>query len=279
MKSLYLLKYKVPPEKEGEITETLQNSGTVSFAVEIVNGKTFFMIYSQEDKPSEFIMSDYLESIDLINPDDLNNRWVENYKGAFLTDNFFVKTPDMLSPEDFHGHVITLDPVGSFGDGCHATTKLCGVMLEDLISPYSPDERKSQSMLDIGTGSGILAIEAAMLGVEDIDLFDCYRISVVKADENLKLNGINNFTPFQDDLYTHIFRRQYNIITANLLTSVIEDNLYKMRAGLAPGGNLIISGIGEMWTAEIEEFIKRSRFKIERHKVLEGWNGFMLSYR
>lgn len=279
MESLYVLKYRVPPEKESEITETLQNSGTVSFAVEIVNGKTFFIIYSQEEKPSEFIMSDYLESIDLINPDDLNNKWVENYKGAFLTDNFFVKTPDMLPPEDFYGHVITLDPVGSFGDGCHPTTKLCGLMLEDLISPYSPDERKALSMLDIGTGSGILAIEAAMLGVEDIDLFDCYRVSVVKADENLKLNGIKNFTPFQDDLYTHSFRRQYSIITANLLTSVIEDNLDKMRGGLAPGGNLIISGIGEMWTAEIQEFIKRSGFIIENHKVLEGWNGFMLSFR
>ena len=277
MGSLYVLKYRVPPERESEITETLQNSGTVSFAIEIVNGKTFFMIYSQEDKPSEFIMSDYLESIDLINPDDLNNRWVENYKGAFLTDNFFVKTPDMLPPEDFHGHVINLDPVGSFGDGCHATTKLCGIMLEDLVNRYSTDERKAVSMLDIGTGSGILAIEAVILGIRNIELFDYYRIPVLKAQENLKLNGIENFIPFQDDLYTHSFKRQYNIITANLLTSVIEDNLYKMRAGLAPGGNLIISGIGEMWTAEIQELIKRSGFNIECHKVLEGWNGFKLS--
>jgi len=279
MKSLYLLKYKVPPEKEGEITETLQDSGTVSFAVEIANGETFFMIYSQEDAPSEFIKSDYLESIDLIDPDDLNSRWLEDYKGALLTANFFVKTPDMLPPEDFHGHLINLDPVGSFGDGCHATTKLCGVMLEDLVSRYSPDERKSLSMLDIGTGSGILAIEAAMLGIEDIDLFDCYRVSVIKADENLKLNGIENFSPFQDDLYTHSFRRQYNIITANLLTAVIEDNLVKMGEGLVSGGHLIISGIGVKWTGEIKELIKKSGFKIESHKVLEGWNGFMLSYR
>lgn len=279
MESLYLLKYKVPPEREGAITETLQDSGSVSFAVEIVNGETFFMIYSQDDKPSEFMMSDYLESIELINPDDLNNRWLENYKGAYLTDNFFVKTPDMLPPEDFHGHVINLDPVGSFGDGCHATTKLCGVMLEDIISLYSPDERKALSMLDIGTGSGILAIEAAMLGIEDIDLFDCYRVSVVKADENLKLNEIENFIPFQDDLYTHSFKRQYNIITANLLTSVIEDNLVKMGEGLVSGGYLIISGIGVKWTGEIKELIKRSGFRIEYHKVLEGWNGFMLSCR
>lgn len=279
METLYLHRYRVPSDIEGAITDELQERGDVSFAVEVVSGETFFMIYSRDAKPSGFINSDFLESVEPVDIDELNNRWLENYKGALLTENFFVKTPDMLQPHGFEGRVINLDPVGSFGDGCHATTKLCALILEDLIIRYSPEERKTLSMLDIGTGSGILAIEAAILGIEDIELFDCYRVPVVKAQENLRLNGIEKFTPFQDDLYTFNFKREYNIITANLLTSVIEDNLEKMGSGLCPGGYLIISGIGTMWTAEIKELIKKSGFKIERHKVLEGWNGFMLSCR
>ena len=279
MDTLYLHRYRIPPDLEDEITEKLQDRGCVSFAVEIVHGEIFFMIYSQDNRPSGIINRDYLESVEKLDVDDLNNRWLDDYQGAYLTDNFFVKTPDLLPPEGFHGYVINLDPVGSFGDGCHATTKLCGIMLQDLIKRYTPDEKKTLSMLDIGTGSGILAIEAAMLGIEDIDLFDCYRIPVVKAQENLRLNGIENFIPFQDDLYTHSFKRQYNIITANLLTAVIEDNLVKIGEGLASGGYLIISGIGEKWTAEIKELIKRSGFEIARHKMLDGWNGFMLTCR
>ena len=132
-------------------------------------------------------------------------------------------------------------------------------------------------MLDIGTGSGILSIEAALLGIEDIDFFDFYRVSVLKARKNMELNGILDRIPFQDDIYTYNFTRKYDIITANLLTTVIEDNLEKMSLGLACDGRLIVSGIGIKWTDEMINLIDKTGLKILKHKVLEGWNGFMLS--
>lgn len=274
---MYLLKYKIPSTDEEKITGQLQNGSTSTFSFEIVNGSTFLNIYSPNKEPADFISKEYLESITPIDIEALNNKWADDYNGAVLTDNFFVKSPDMTDAGDGFKHVILLDPVGSFGDGCHATTRLCAEMLEDLINTYQACARNNLSMLDIGTGSGILSIEASMLGLQNIDLFDCYRVSVVKSQKNLRLNGIENLAPFQDDLYSYQFTKKYDIITANLLTSVLEDNIVKMRSAIAENGHLIISGIGTRWTDEMTALINISGYKIVKHKKLEGWNGFMLS--
>lgn len=274
---MYLVKYKIPSAYEEKIAEELQRGSTSTFSFEIVNGCTFLNIYSPNKEPSEYISDEYLESITPIDIEALNNKWADDYKGSVLTDNFFVKSPDMTEGGEGFKHVILLDPVGSFGDGCHATTKLCALMLEDLISSYPLSERKDLSMLDIGTGSGILSIEAALLGIKNIELFDCYRVSVSKSHKNLRLNGIETLSPFQDDLNFYQFTKKYDIITANLLTSVLEDNLEKMHSAIAENGHLIISGIGTKWTDEMAALINTSGYKIVKHKVLEGWNGFMLS--
>ncbi len=92
------------------------------------------------------------------------------------------------------------------------------------------------------------------------------------------MNGFSHIIPFQDDIYTHQFRTKYDIITANLLTALIEDNLEKISSGLADDGKLIISGIGTRWTGEVIELINKTGLKIIQHKVLDGWNGFLLSW-
>mgnify|MGYP001205149642 CR=1 FL=1 len=277
MAKMFHLKYRIPASEEDSITEILGTDPSVSFSVEVTGGISFINVYSRSNKPSEIIDENYLESISTIDLEALNNKWADDYRGSELTENFYVKSHCMFNTAEDFPHVIILDPVGSFGDGCHATTKLCASMLEEVINSYPDSSKKNLAMLDIGTGSGILSIEAALLGIEDIDLFDLYRASVLKAGKNLELNGIFNLIPFQGDIYKYNFVRKYDIITANLLTSVIEDNIEKMHSGLADNGRLIISGIGIKWTDEIIDIINRTGLKIIKHKVLEGWNGFMLS--
>jgi ribosomal protein L11 methyltransferase len=277
MANMFLLKYRIPSSEEDAITENLAGESSVQFSLEAADGATFINIYSRSRKPSDLIDENYLESITPIDLEALNNKWAENYFGTVLTDNFFVKSPEMADSAEGY-RIITLDPVGSFGDGCHATTKLCALMLEDVISSFPESSKRNLSMLDIGTGSGILSIEAALLGVGDIEFFDFYSVSVLKALKNMELNGFFDRKPFQGDIYTYNFTRKYDIITANLLTSVIEDNLEKMSSGLADDGRLIVSGIGIKWTDEIINLINKNSLKIIQHKVLEGWNGFLLSW-
>ena len=277
MADMFLHKYRIPSSEEEDITESLSGETSVQFSVEVSDGATFINVYSHSSKALGIIDENYLESINPIDLEALNNKWAEDYIGAKLTDNFFVKSPEMLNTVDDFPYVIILDPVGSFGDGCHATTKLCASMLEDVIYSYPASSIKNLSMLDIGTGSGILSIQAALLGIEDIDFFDFYRVSVLKARKNMELNGISDKIPFQDDIYTYNFTRKYDIITANLLTSVIEENLEKMSSGIAYDGRLIVSGIGIKWTDEMINLIDKTGLKILKHKVLEGWNGFLLS--
>jgi len=131
-------------------------------------------------------------------------------------------------------------------------------------------------MLDVGTGSGILSIVSWLLGLRDIELFDYDGAAVEKAKKNLKLNGIDDLIPFVADLYNFSTERKYKVITANLLSRIIEDNIEKLKDLAMPGGHLLLSGISILWKGDMEKLFLYHGFNIKESLTDDEWCAFWL---
>jgi ribosomal protein L11 methyltransferase len=135
--------------------------------------------------------------------------------------------------------VIEIDPGMAFGTGTHPTTALCMAMLETYITP-------GVSVLDVGTGSGILLIEAAKLGAGHLAGIDLDPVAIHIAQQNLARNAVpkQQYT-LQSGHMLSMVDATFDIVVANILAEVILDLLDQVNRALKPGGLFICSGIIE----------------------------------
>ncbi len=137
--------------------------------------------------------------------------------------------------------LVVLDPGLSFGTGRHPTTAFC---LRQLVARRRPGE--AQSCLDAGTGSGILAIAAAKLGYAPVEAFDYDPQAVAVARANARRNRVAARIRFWRQDLTRLPRRagrQYSIICANLVASLLLEQRERLLARLRPDGILVAAGI------------------------------------
>jgi ribosomal protein L11 methyltransferase len=141
------------------------------------------------------------------------------------------------NPDDI---ILHLDPGMAFGTGGHETTRLCLEMLEQIIDQLPAG--RPPAVLDLGTGSGILAMAAAQLGAGPIHAVDIDPQAVEVARENL---AINNLTERIECCSTPLeaLTETYDIILANILAEELVRLAPQLTARLAQGGRLILSGI------------------------------------
>ncbi|MBX3733882.1 MAG: 50S ribosomal protein L11 methyltransferase [Verrucomicrobiae bacterium] len=136
---------------------------------------------------------------------------------------------------------VLLDPGLSFGTGQHATTRYC---LERIVALRRPD--RLQSLWDVGTGSGLLAIAAARLGYGPVGALDHDPAAVRIAGENCRLNGVaDRIVPEVADL-TRLPRRpdrRYDVVCANLMADLLVSERARLVARLKSGGALVVAGI------------------------------------
>ena len=160
--------------------------------------------------------------------------------------------------------VITMDPGMAFGTGTHETTSLC---LEVLDARVKGGER----MLDIGTGSGILAIAALKLGAAQAEGVDIDPMCVRTAGENAQRNGVQDrFKVLVGDLSDKA-SGVYNIITANIVASAILSLAPHVPALMAPGAVFIASGIIDTRKDEVLEGLRAARLDPFEVHEKRGW--------
>ncbi len=269
--------YKVTPEKESLLSGMLLASGFSAFYFEKSEGVTLLKIYTDGDIP--FCIKDETPFFSTdIDPDSWSHAWSDSYRGSELTRSIYVLPQGIEPPEKSYSSIIAIDPYDSFGDGHHPTTRLCGELLELVLSGgFLKKTPGDISMLDVGTGSGILSVAAWYMGVRDIDLFDYDHVSVEKARKNLHMNGIDSLKPFTADIYSFETQKKYDLITANLLSKLLEDNSTRLKELLKPGGMMIFSGISVIWTEQMMKLFKSLNLEIIEHRVIDDWNGFLLA--
>ncbi len=153
-----------------------------------------------------------------------------------------------IGPEDL---VVTLDPGRAFGTGQHGTTLLCLAALDRLVEP-------GDVVLDVGSGSGILALAAARLGATRVDALDTDPVAVAATSENATRNGLDaHIDAHEGSLgaawpWPREARGEYDCVVMNIALVVVTELLADAVAALRPGGSLIASGFLAEAAGEVE---------------------------
>ena len=160
--------------------------------------------------------------------------------------------------------VIRLDPGMAFGTGTHETTALCLAALDELV-------KGGERVLDIGTGSGILAIAALKLGAAVAEGVDIDPVAVRTAGENAALNGVQDqLTVLVGDLSDKA-SGQYNIITANIVANAILSLAPAVPGLMADGATFIASGIIDTRKDEVIAGLEQAGLAVVEVKEKRGW--------
>jgi ribosomal protein L11 methyltransferase len=180
-------------------------------------------------------------SVEALPPEDWRESWKRFFHARRVSSRIVVKPSWEKwdpAPDD---RVIELDPGMSFGTGLHPTTRACLALLDDLALE-SPD----RSFLDVGCGSGILAIAAAKLGYAPVAAFDYDAEAVRIARENAARNGVGDRVRIEVADITRLgARRKYGVVAANLLADLLIRHADRVSALVRQGssGRLIVAGI------------------------------------
>ena len=198
--------------------------------------------------------------------------WKQYFKPFPVGEKFMIK-PSWETVEDAQGRtILEIDPASSFGTGTHDTTQLCMTMLEKTV-------QGGEKLLDMGTGSGILAIAAAMLGAEAHTAVDIDEHCLTCACENAARNGVTigrtlHGDALRDAALAAEIGDGYEIIVANIVADVIIGMAQMFWDKLTPGGTLICSGILNERADEVEAALKQTGFAIAERRSSDDWTAF-----
>lgn len=202
--------------------------------------------------------------------DDGLDAWREHARPVF-TNRFVIAPPWRPDPGDSSRIRLDIDPERSFGSGSHPSTRLCLDLLADL-------DLTGSTVMDVGTGSGVLAIAALQLGASAAHAIDIDPASPAVAAGNARRNGVDDrltaSTAGIDETATAA--GPFDLVVANLLAPVIRDLTAPLAGAVAPHGRLILAGLLEEQTDEIIGRFGPHGFRVA-HRVLElGWTALLL---
>jgi ribosomal protein L11 methyltransferase len=167
-----------------------------------------------------------------------------------------------LAARKFPGRKALAVPAAmAFGTGEHATTAACLRFLADLSGRH---EAGKWDMLDLGTGSGILALAAKLLGARRVDAFDFDPDAVRVAEENARLNDIAGVDFMRKDVTAWTPRRKWDVVTANLFSEVLIRAASRIARAVTPGGWLVFSGVMRRQEKECVASLKAQGFIVEK---------------
>jgi ribosomal protein L11 methyltransferase len=195
--------------------------------------------------------------------------WKRHFKPIAVGDALLVKPSwSRLRPKRGQA-VVVLDPGLSFGTGQHATTSFC---LRELARRRNPGA--AQAFLDVGTGSGILAIAAAKLGYQPVAAFDFDPDAVRIARANARRNRVAQRLRIQrQDLEQLPLRaeRTYDLVCANLIADLLIAESRRITARVAPNGWLVLAGILDTQFLAVRRHYERAGWRLVRTRREKEW--------
>jgi ribosomal protein L11 methyltransferase len=199
-----------------------------------------------------------------------DEEWAHSWKKYWHVQKITDKIVICPSWEDYSPNndeiIISLDPGSAFGTGTHPTTKLCMKALENVI----PKFETSPKAADIGTGSGILAVVAAKLGVDSIVGVDNDASVIAVAKENAEKNNVSGKCEFYTGTSADV-KGQYQIVVANILAHVLIEMMHELSALTETNGYLILSGIISAKSQDVQDSAIQNGFEIVEVLQEDTW--------
>ena len=200
-----------------------------------------------------------------------NEDWAESWKKAFkpirLGEHIVIR-PGWAAFDPLPGDkVIEIDPGLAFGTGTHETTGMCTALVEKYVRP-------GQRVIDIGTGSGILAIAAAHMGADEVLATDLDPVAVRVAAENAEINGFGDRISCRCGDLLDVVDESGDVVIANIIADVIIMLAKPVRARIADGGLFICSGIAVDRRDDVIRALNEADYEILDEPVKGEWAAF-----
>ena len=192
--------------------------------------------------------------------------WKANFKSLQVTSHLVIKPPWEEYPRKNAEIVIEIDPGMAFGTGTHPSTQMCLQAVEELI----PSFPQGPTILDVGTGSGILAIAARKMGAKKVLAIDIDPIAVDCARKNAAANQVKGLIDFQVGSLSGL-RRRFDIVVANLLPQELLKLAPLLATRVNSQGCLITSGILRGQKREIAAAFAERGLRVRLSRELKGW--------
>lgn len=203
-----------------------------------------------------------------VNDEAWKDVWKQYFKPFRAGKHLIVKptwenyTPE---PDDL---IIEIDPGMAFGSGTHETTGMCLSLLEEIISG-------GEDVIDVGTGSGILAIGAALFGAKHVLAVDIDPDAVKVAAENVKLNRVSSHVTVRQGNMLDQSDAVCDICIVNIISDIIISFAKPLKEHIRPGGLFLCSGIVLSRSEEVSSAISLAGYAILRRVVRGEWTAFL----
>lgn len=196
-----------------------------------------------------------------------NALWEADFQPVEVEDRMTILAP-FHNRTNAKGIIVEIQPQMSFGTGHHQTTWMMSKALLDL--PTVP-----KNILDMGTGTGVLAILAEKLGAENILAIDIEDWSVENTKENAARNDANGITALHGDVDL-IEGKTFDLILANINKNILKSHLHQYSSSLLSGGMLMLSGFFETDVHELVEAAKNENLTLQKVLNKETWAALIL---
>lgn len=204
-------------------------------------------------------------TISEVNEEEWATAWKKYYHPVKISEKFtIVPTWEEYTPVHTDELIIEMDPGMAFGTGTHPTTVLCIQALERYV-------KEGDSVVDVGTGTGILSIASAMLRAKQVEGYDLDPVAVESARLNSKLNKVSDHIEIKQNNLLDGVEGEKDIIVANILAEVIlrfTDQAYSL---LKDRGYFITSGIIQQKKQEVKDALVKEGFTIVEVLSMEDW--------
>lgn len=199
------------------------------------------------------------------------NKWKEYFKPFKMGTRLVIKPSWEAYTAAEDELVIEMDPGSAFGSGTHETTSLCVDLLETVVD-------HQDLVYDIGCGTGILGISAAMLGAKKVIGVDIAEDAIVATKENILKNNLEDKMMVQLGSLTEGLNDKADIIMANIMADIIIMMNETVIQFIKPKGHYITSGIIDGREEEVLASLKSCGFDIVEHRKKGEWHGILACY-
>ena len=214
-----------------------------------------------------------LISTNEVDEEDWATSWKKYYHPVKISERFtIVPTWEDYELVDSDELIIELDPGMAFGTGTHPTTVMCLQALEKYVE-------KGDSVIDVGTGSGVLSIGAALLGAKTVHALDLDEVAVTAAKENIQLNKVQNTVQVTHGNLLDSIKEPASVIVANILAEVIMTFSQDAYAILPENGLFIVSGIIAQKRDLVKDDLVSKGFEIIESVLMEDWVAIIAAKR